>query len=797
MSTELSNQQAQAQAIYMTHLLQRANQLALELPNPAFDPQARLIVDVVLEDDLLKTIIVEINHNSTIEFEMNKAGLENALGLSISPCTTISLDISGSAPLSQRFNSQLGKDFDQETISQIRALNTGSLIALQQEFHFHLALTTRLYGKIPPLDDDQYKIQLTKAHNVTMIQVNALVLNAYAKAIKMNKKHTGVLSLSKINKALDDARKTILPQAHTLLMQEIVKHTGVVLNSSQLNLKSLHDLAIRTSATANDVIHTDHEKSLVTYIEGSEYTAHHRIRGAHFAHKQLISHQLNAKNIVQAKQPTRIQIRTPSPALKTGLNSPITYVVDVCTKLVAIKERYHVDAHTTKDTHLPQAFIYNFYTAINDRLGDMSGNLQTQSAIHILCGVHRYNHEQLKHSDTPVLCLIENISTNGFGERLNPNDEDRVIVELTLMAEMALLHTLYNCTTEHEKSIISGLFQAYKRHLEAPNSANLFSQSVEGIDTREQINALKLNWRNPRTNQAIDKGLSSAKQALKYLIAYNLHFQHKHSKLIQALSVFVEEASLGGCKSGNERAQAINGRVIVLDSVFHDDGALSPDKETIRQLITTLARGEEVGKNSRLLNTAIDKEYNATGLQGAASLVSLIDQGGGAKIKGKPKHPFYFSRNYAEDPVSLMTNLHQTNAGMMQAHKELTQQMQAAWSGHPKSWWATMRSTSLGVLGAILGILTVVPALIVAIYTTYKNKQKQKQTVEATGPILSIKDSYSSVNQQLTLGDQGSPSNQQGNEPLSESDDRTTNLFDSMNTVNYSDISMNKIQHTL
>lgn len=78
-------------------------------------------------------------------------------------------------------------------------------------------------------------------------------------------------------------------------------------------------------------------------------------------------------------------------------------------------------------------------------------------------------------------------------------------------------------------------------------------------------------------------------------MANDLHHTHEYAKLVQSLSLFVEEASIAGCKSGNERAQAINGRVAILD---HE---ASKPESTIFKAIAALAKANPSDVKNLLL----------------------------------------------------------------------------------------------------------------------------------------------------------------------------------------------------
>jgi len=585
-----------------------------------------------------------------------------------------------------------------------------SIIPLQEEFYFHLALATRVYEQIvrdlfPASNQALYpkaKLeQLTKeAHTSTMHQVMEHIHKAYQDARAAATKD-GVLDVSIMNKHLDKARAKITPLAHTQLMQNIVEKTGIVFKPE--HFKRAKKIAESTTATDDDILYVNKQQGLVTLIKGSKITAHHRVKGSDFGHRQLITHQIDAEGHVSELAYPRIQIRTPSPVVKKGLKEP-AIIKDVVTKIKTVVEAYGLE----------QTLIYNRYTAINDTLGDTGGNLQTQSAAHILQAAHQYNHEVALAGDDAYF-LVENISVNGFGDTLGYEKQDPLLIESTLMAEMALVHTL----TGHK-----GMMGLYKAYLMTENRPKYFSESEQGKSVIKVIQNLKSKWQKetPDVSQEEDD-VTLAKGCLKKLMAQNAHFTHEYAKLIQALSVYVEPVSLGGCKSGNERAQAINGRVLILDAMKPG----SPMHTQLKALAS--AQDYHVMGAAEALKQIIDNTYNDQALYGAASVVSLVDQGAPAKVEAKPKG-MHISRNYAEESASTMTNLRQEKAGQMQAHKGLTKHMKGAWLGHPDSLWRYMSSGPMGVFGAVFATVTVVPAIVLAIKHAFENDKKAQVVTE-------------------------------------------------------------------
>ncbi|CEK11475.1 hypothetical protein [Legionella hackeliae] len=729
-------QLAESQAIYMQYLLERAKKKAATATNLPFDPQGRVLIDVTLTMEDWANIAASVNVFN--ERDISVAELKKELRIDTKAAettTTVSLDIAQDKHLAKQFDTQLENTLKQNKVADKKitaiqkALQTqpkGSIIALQQEFHFHLGLASRVYQKADRNFEGKEQ-ELQRAHEAAVKEVNQLVLAAYAKALEKSIDKNGHINVKKLNEALDKARKNITPQAHTILMKQVVAKTGVILTKPDES--TLKHLAEETTATPNDVLHTSHEQELAMLIRGTESTAHHRQQGEEFSHRQLITQVLTADGIKPNIHP-RIQIRTPSPVVKTGLQEK-EYIDDVALKFNTITTDYSLKENLSggQAGGKPKAFIYNSLTAINDSLGDTGGNLQTQSAHHILKGAHTYNAQQLTENNKPVFCFVQNISVNGFGDHLGYNSGDALTEESTIMTEMAILHTLYDTVSVEQQEKIRSIFSLYNEFLNNRKQDEYFSSSPQGKGAIAEIQDLKNLWKTGL--EKIDNTfVAQAQNSLKLLIANDLHFNHDYAKLIQSLSVFVEEASLVGCKSGNERAQAINGRVSILDAVLNAEH-LTNDGKAIKESVEkfSTADSQNINEVADRLKLALDTVYNKIGLQTAASIVSLVDQGASAKVEAKPGHPFYVSRNYAEEKASVLPNLQQTKAGAMQAHKGLASSMASAWSGHPVSWWSRMKSSPLGIVGAIVGTIAFPVAIVVALVSSYQNSNAKASTI--------------------------------------------------------------------
>jgi hypothetical protein len=730
MPNEILSEQAQAQVASINELIKEAQKIARNTPTDelVFDPQGRLLIEVP----------GVLSENSGIPKR------------DPTPKTTVSLDINNIESMSDKFKEVLRTSLgeikgmtDQKKTDCVRAYDNckhkGSVIALQQEYAFHLNLALRTYQKALPDKFEDKEYELEAASKAAQVEVNKLVMAAFAKALAKATKND-VVNVDKLNQAMDKARKKILPEAHTILRKAIVRHTGQIITKEGMpKPKALKYLAEETTATPNDIIHVDNQLGLVTWIAGTDNTAHYRAGGKELADRQIIIHGCDENGLAIKTNNPRIQIRTPSIAVKVGLGDEENYIQDVVTKLEHLCETYKLEDRLEKDSNIvPQkAFIYNLHTALNHVVGDVGGNLQTRSARHIIQGAHSYNRKRAK--DHGAYCLVQNISVNGFGDALGTGG-DPLREEATLMAEMALLHTLRSAVANPKQTQkINSVFARYDGYL-SNGTIEYFSTTDDGKQARSFIDGVKSAWRNlPPPLQPQSLVSDKVKIGLIKMMAHNLHYTNS-GRLFQAMSVFAETASISGCKSGNERAQMINARAELFDALANAQAPLSVEGNRINQCLTNLAEANsrDVAKCARALETAVDQACDKLSSQSAMSIVSLSDQGAAAKVEAKPWYAgfmkyVYLNTNYAEASAAVMTNLHQSKAGAMQAHKGLTKHMLASLEGHPQTLWQRLQSRS-GTAGALfwggLMTITIIPLILVTYYISKDNKRRLSE-VEA------------------------------------------------------------------
>ncbi|RUR13574.1 hypothetical protein [Legionella sp. km772] len=423
-------------------------------------------------------------------------------------------------------------------------------------------------------------------------------------------------------------------------------------------------------------------------------------------------------------------------------------VTDTAQKIQHLQSKYQLG--DIDRGPIPKAFVYNLYTSLN-RTGDGStkmphpaewyderNNKQTQSADHILKAAHEYN----RNNPVAPLCLVQNVPVNGWGHNIDIDPSNPSIVnEAALMGQLAALHTIYDTLSVEDKNNAQKIFADYKQFLTTPETSFYDYVVKNNTPTLAQLATIQASpplakpekpmvevvipvdesaaQRDQRLATALEdhraEFLSDAKHAMAALFKAKAFNDLDNGFTYQALSVFAENASIGGCKSANERAQAVNGRAAILDFVSLDkatrDALLDKylSKEEAKELKTATDGLETAIQHSDLPNITknMNTLYGSLNLEGFQALISFIDQGGHAKLSTKGE---LLNTNSAE-PVH--TNV--KNASKWQCHKGLTDNVLAEFNGVQKfSWLKEMKgalkpvAAAIGATGIGLGIAAAV-----------------------------------------------------------------------------------------
>ena len=623
-----------------------------------FDPQGRVLVDV--EDSNSKTGYTLVSFDIKTEpnlYELYQEAVKEKLLVELT------------------VHKKTGGQFvDEEEVDRIlysldSLKSKSSIISLQQEIQLQTSLAARLYLKYFQKKPEMSVCLVDKAHKEATREINDLVLKAFAKALKAGYEEGKELDISKVNEVLAAFRDEITKQAHDILLKHISNETKIELSPEEFDAVSAKKMAEKLTASSYSVLHTDTDTKLAVLIEGPDITAHDRKTGILFAHRSIDAYRLNDNNEVLTKI-ERVRVRTNSLPVKTGLTEK-QCVDDVKIKLGELEIDYK----------LYGTFTYNLLTALLDNADDaLTSNAQTKSTKHILLGAHAHNRDIQSSS----LCLVQAISVNRRGRPLGYHNIGwRVGLsnEATLMAEMSLFSNVLD-NNDDLMSQYKKLMSQYKKFLKLEPTTTLyqkiksyfksefFSKTSEGILAKSLIKAQKKEWQNETSEVDENDTPKLAKLALRKIMAYDLHFSHDYAKLIQSLSLYVEKQAVFGCKSGNERTPIIAERAGLLD--------IEPLDQRLKDAFKTLAMASTKDRAKLAANSLkkmLNIVYNEQAVYGATTMIPLLDQGGGHKIKAATGS-MLDTTDYAEDAD--ITNLQQQGTKKMQAHNGLVDYMKRA-----------------------------------------------------------------------------------------------------------------------
>ena len=268
------------------------------------------------------------------------------------------------------------------------------------------------------------------------------------------------------------------------------------------------------------------------------------------------------------------------------------------------------------------------------------------------------------------------------------------------MSEVSLLHTLSSSFSDNKD-----LNEAYKKdlndaytdvtgyysgYLEMPESPPRFFESVFGNAAITRLAEYQKNCVIPPLPEGDRLSKALIATALLRLFKESKHREPLYGMLTQALSVYLEKDKLVGCKSGNERFTAVEGRASMLLSMVNRNLVKTPYSEQEQLLLETFRKYATSGDNAVLndndeplldaeqkpitllkqLKDHMDKAINAGGYQSDAMAVSHEDQGAGPKgksSKGPGATISEIDTNVYES--SNITTLRNSHASSLQAHK--------------------------------------------------------------------------------------------------------------------------------
>lgn len=666
--------QSQVEANFQNKIIEKALEKVGNGAGGIFDPQGHLIVAIDLEqadyDEIMQAFPAE---------KRTKENLELVLGKKITKTTLCNLDIGqlGNNDLITEFKNRVDPSHGLDAVLDRFLLSNdrSSVIALQEEMMMHIFLSLRGLEKAAAGE-----LLNPAQRQALMLEINGAVLNKFAEILRKVKNDVNDIDYISLNEHLDNAREELAPQCRALLVKHIANaHADnfEALNTTIVTYFNAHHEHAFTGTTATgwDYLRTDISNQTVTHISATEKTAHDKKEGPLEQATRLVSRCHYHPNLgVSASMDLTTEMRVPSIAQNAGRHS--NAVKDVAAKL-----RVDVEKLREKSGHYRGPIIYNLLTSLHTKAYDNSfferANKQRASAARILKGSHLFNLEQMRIGEVNALVYVQNIPVNQHTNELDYDAFDGATSEAALMVDMALLATLNQHAAifppQIRQSIKTTFASAHTQYLkflpQAQDGDHYFKDSQQGLQTRKDLKMKKEQWKVIEPMHPSNHLPTLAVQSLFKMMANNHHENKQFGMLSQALSVFVEEMSLAGCKSANERYQAVSGRVGLLKAITQQRLPLTPEKEAV---ITSLKNYVAGTGTVAEVQASLDKAYNKHYLQNAVAEISEEDQGASSKVNATSNKKergviTEFDTNYAES--GYLTRLFQKCSSAMQAHK--------------------------------------------------------------------------------------------------------------------------------
>ncbi|KTD07356.1 hypothetical protein [Legionella jamestowniensis] len=673
---DLAKKQKTAEAVYQNYLVTKALEIAqrTEAKKLIFDPQGHVILALTLNDANYAEIYRLITGR-----EGTKDDLTSLLGSEVTPVTWCNIDIEKVPNLKDKFKARMDSTRGMDVLLDnfFASSRRSSVIALQEELMMHVSLSLRALeknAKVALLTEDA-RLELMQA-------INTMTLDEFASVLKASATGTTIDYVG-LNKKLDKARVELAKRSRELLVDKIMEgrdHQSIA-NLSVLLTKGLNKHSFTsTTATGWDYLRTDADNESSILISATNETAHDKQYGHDKVAIRVITrcHYDPVRQTVTAHDNPTIEARIPSMAIKSGSHKKA--VEDVRDKLGYVHRLL-----TAKNQTYQGPVIYNLLTSLHTKAYDNSffesANKQRASAARILKGSHLYNLAQLESGKMNALVYVQNIPVNQHTNELSYGASDGATREAAVMTDLALLATLSYHSASFSPMLRDSVTSAYRTaHAsylsflpQARDGDHYFKDSQQGKETMEFLTAQKALWKGTGSIAPAADLQSLAVQTLFKMMANDEHQRKQFGMLAQALSVFIEPVSIAGCKSANEREQAVAGRVGLLRSIDSASPTRLPaDKKAVIEALTDYVSG-----NATLaaVQEKLDIAYNKYNLQGAVAAVSMEDQGGPSKVQATDNEddPGVISElntNYAE--TGYLDCLSQQHSSVMQAHNKET-----------------------------------------------------------------------------------------------------------------------------
>lgn len=689
----LARAQAYAEAVYQNFLVSKALKKASET-DPAkliFDPQGHVLTFVTLQEsdyeDIYKSMRSKPQFPSDMPF---KERVEHLLGTKITETSFCNLDISTNIILREEFKKRIDPGKTNSTLldNYLGSSSRTSVIALQEEMVMHVLLSLRALEKVEsPL------IKKAETREALMCEINEKVFEQFSASL-IKATENGGINYVKLNQYLDIARKNLAQVSRELLVNKIYKENPEDFSrlERKINKELKEDMFTSTTATGLDYLGTDVFNESSILISGTEKTAHDKELGADGQAIRVISrcHYIaGADNEVIAYNHRTVEARVPSIAVKSVNHA--SAVKDVVDKLAADHKKLR-----ERNGNYSGPVIYNLLTSLHTKLYDRtlfeSANQQRLSAARILKGSHLYNLQQLNNGEPRALIYVQNIPVNQHTTELSYDAFDGAVREAAVMTDLALLATFNEVSSVFSPALrqsISKTFNtSHARYLRflptAKDGDHYFKDSEPGKWMMSDLTAKKAEWKSlPPMIPATDVP-ELAIQVLFKMMINDEHHNKQFGMLAQALSVYIEEMSMGGCKSANEREQGVAGRVGVLKSLNEKKVPFTEQQQKLLEALTAY-----VADKGTLVSVQqyLDVDYNEHNLHGAVASISMEDQGASSKVNATKNSDkgvvSEFNTNIAE--TGYLDRLWQNHSGDMQAHKAgLATEYKRLFAEHPQ-----------------------------------------------------------------------------------------------------------------
>ena len=408
------------------------------------------------------------------------------------------------------------------------------------------------------------------------------------------------------------------------------------------------------AATGHDYFYTSNYLQQGMLITGTKDTAHNKpkFKGVgvedQAAFRRVTYTYRDEKGALQPT--TAVSSRIPSPALVFDKKMSAE---DVKSDLVGKYRFLHQEMRAMRGGK-PGPVVENLFTSFHsnafEKTVDWANNRQRTSVLLMMQAMHDFN---AKASDNNYL-YVQNIGTNrhtrdlgyrtarGLGGLTGSVELD----DITLSAEMAMLHTMQENSAYLSPAVRNSVIAinnevlaSYKSYLQQGDRPQYFAESATGIKLIGEIGQFKkaLQTTLAKSGPAESSDLPTlAASALTKMVSTDQHWDIRYGQLSQSLSMYMEWASTGGCKSGNERNQDVMLRFALLKSIHErvehagNTNGLQEHEKAVYKQLNVYAKGQTADPDE--LRAAIAVSVSKCNMHGGAAAISREDQGGAAKI---------------------------------------------------------------------------------------------------------------------------------------------------------------------